>query len=413
MKPMKGTGTLVILGGADGSVGAYLRARDLGYRTVCVDVRTDAPAAAVADELVEVSVREPERIAAALAGCTDVVGVLCPASDMGVRAQAWLTRHWGLPHPVPAAAVAASVDKAVFRRLLRTLNLPCYASVAGAPGPQLAARAHRLRFPVLVKPVDSSGSRGIEQVAAPAGLEAAFARAVTFSRLGRVVVEEYVEGVHLSVEALVVGGAIAFHAVTRRTLTPPPNWVTAAHRTPAGLPPGVDEHLVEALGQVCAALEYRNGPFSADAVLGTDGRLYLVEMAARLGGNGLAELVEAAYGVDLVTGTIALATGGIPLLRPRPPADASAVMLTAADGGEVLAVDGAERVRGMSEVQQLYLFADKGSVVHAYEQAGHKLGYVVLRAGSAADLRRAERVVHETLAFRLAPSEDDLAVGWP
>jgi hypothetical protein len=88
-------------------------------------------------------------------------------------------------------------------------------------------------------------------------------------------------------------------------------------------------------------------------------------------------------------------------------------MLTAVDGGEVLAVDGAERVRGMPEVQQLYLFADKGSIVHVYEQAGHKLGYVVLRAGSAAGLRRAEQVVHETLAFRLAPSEDDLAVGWP
>jgi biotin carboxylase len=410
---MSRTESLVVLGGADGSVGAYLRARELGYRTICVDVRTDAPAAAVADELVEVSVREPERIAAALAGRTDVVGVLCPASDAGVPAQAWLTRHWGLPHPLPDAAVAASVDKAVFRRLLGTLDLPRYASVAGVPGRRLAARGRPLEFPVLVKPVDSSGSRGIEQVAAPAQLAGAFARAVAFSRVGRVVVEEYVEGAHLSVEALVVGGAVAFHAVTRRTVTPPPNWVTTAHRTPARLPPGVEAHLVEALTAVCAALEYLDGPLTADAVLGTDGRLYLVEMAARLGGNGLAELVESAYGVDLVGGMIALATGRTPVLHPHPAADASAVMLTATDGGQVVAVEGAERVRAMPEVQRLYVFAAEGDIVHPYEQAGHKLGYVVLRAGSPADLHRAEHAVRETLALRLAPSDESAAVGWP
>ena len=406
--------TLVVLGGADGSVGTYRRARELGYRTICVDFRAAAPAVAVADELALVSVRDPEAVAAALAGRDDVAGVLCPASDVGLPTQAWLVRHWGLPHPLPAAAVAASVDKAVFRRLLHTLQLPRYGSVAGVPGPRLAARARMLRFPVLVKPVDSSGSRGVEQVHGPAGFEAAFARSVAFSPSGRLVVEEYVEGRHLSVEALVVDGAVAFHAVTARVVTPPPYWVTACHRTPAALPPGTDDHLVAMLTAVCGALDYRNGPLTADAVLGADGELYLVEMAARPGGNGLSELIESAYGVDLVAGAVALATGGTPQLSAHPPRHRAAVMLASEQAGQVLAVDGVERARALPEVERLYLFAGQGTVVRAYEQAGHKLGYAILRADSAPALRRAEQTLAETLSFRVEALDDDAAaVGWP
>jgi len=412
---MTRAGTLVVLGGADGSVSTYLRARQLGHRTLCVDYRDTAPAVAVADEFLRVSVREPERIAAALHGRDDVVGVLCPASDVGLAAQAWLTRHWGLPHPLPAAALAASVDKPAFRRVLDALDLPRYGSVEGRPDAGLAARAARLSLPVLVKPVDASGSRGIELLDDVEGLPAAFARAVAHSPSGRLIVEEFVPGVPLSVEALVVAGAIAFHAVTRRTVTPPPQWVTTSHRTPAGLPPAADAALARQLHAVCAALDYRNGPLTADAVLTADGQVRLIELAARPGGNGLAELVESAYGVDLVGATLALATGGTPALEAQAPRHRAALMLTAADAGRVLGLRGVEQVRALPAVERLHLFVAEGSPVRRYEQAGDKLGYLLLRGDSAADLRRAERLVEDLLDLRIgAPYDallDDAAVG--
>jgi biotin carboxylase len=400
--------SLVVLGGADGSVSLYLRARELGLHTICVDFRDTAPAVAVADEFVPESVREPERIAAALRGRDDLVGVVCPASDVGLPAQAWLTRHWGLPHPLSPAAVAASVDKPVFRDLLESLDLPRYRSVAGEPGAELVVRAAALRFPVLVKPVDASGSRGVEQIGDVAGLPGAFSRAARFSACGRVIVEEFVTGRPLSVEALIVDGEVAFHAVTRRTVTPPPLWVTTSHRTPAGLPAAVDDLLAQQLGAVCSALGHRNGPLTADAVLAEDGELYLIEIAARPGGNGLAELVRSAYGVDLIEATLALATGDVPTLRPRRPRHRVALMLTAGSDGRVLGVEGVERVRTMACVERFHLFAVPGTPVHRYEQAGDKLGYLVLRADSAADLRRAEREVERTLAFRIGVADDVL-----
>lgn len=403
--------TLVVLGGADGSVGTYRRARELGYRTICVDVRPGAPGVEFADEFLQISVRAPEQIAAALLGRTDIAGVVCPASDVGLPTQAWLARHWDLPHPLPEAAVAASVDKSVFRALCDRLLLPSYSSVAGVPGPDLANAAKRLRFPTLVKPVDSSGSRGVVSCAGPGHLQRAFTESIAFSPSGRVVVEEHLDGLHFTVEVLIVDGRVVFHAVTERTITPPPFFVTSSHRLPAELPEGGDEELVGMLETICAELEYFNGPLTLDAVLERDGRLYLIEMGARMGGNGLAEVIETCYGVDVMGAAIAIAAGEEVIIEPKPPRPTLVHVLTSGRGGHLVRVEGVDVVRAMPEVVELMLFADDGSFVRPYEQAGYKLGYVVLTAETTAQLLEAENTVRGTLKFLL--EEQDMAVPLP
>ncbi|MBB3664221.1 biotin carboxylase [Prauserella sediminis] len=393
--------TLVVLGGADGSVSVYQRARGLGYRTICVDIRPSAPGVLHADEFVQLSVRAPERIASALAGRDDIVGVLCPASDVGLPALAWLTRHWNLPASLPDLAMRASVDKSVFRELCAELDLPGYRAVSGTPDDDLVKRARELRFPALVKPVDSSGSRGVVACAGPGFLRSAFAESVAFSPEGKLVVEEYVTGMHLTVEVLMRQGSVAFHAVTERTITPPPYFVTTSHLVPAELPSGVDAELVGMLEAVCERIDYPDGPLTLDAVLGRDGRLYLVEMGARMGGNGLAELIESCYGVDVMAATMATAMGDEPVLASREPVPTMVQVFGADRAGRLAEVCGIEEVRSHPAVVDLRLFADEGTFVRAYEQAGYKLGYAVLQAPTMDDLRAAAEAVRGALKFRL------------
>lgn len=403
--------SLVILGGADGSVSTYHRARELGFRTICVDVRASAPAVALADEFVQVSVRAPEQIAAALEGRDDIAGVLCPASDVGLPALAWLTRHWNLPDPLPEAAVAASVDKSVFRELCDRLRLPTYRSVGGKPGPDLTLAAQQLRFPTLVKPVDSSGSRGVVSCASPGGLTTAFSDSLAFSPSGKLVVEEHLDGSHYTIEALAVDGRIVFHAVTRRTLTPPPFFVTASHLLPAGLPPVVDRALPVMLAALCAELGYRTGPLTLDAVLGRDGKFYLIEMGARMGGNGLAEAIEHSTGVDLIAAGIAAATGGEVVLSPRDPRPTLIHILASDRGGRIVRIEGVDEVRAMPAVHNLELFAEEDTYVKPYEQAGYKMGYAVLSAPTVPDVLAAEDELRGTLKFLL--DEQGAAVPLP
>jgi biotin carboxylase len=399
------TGTLIILGGADGSVSAYERARTLGFRTVCVDIRPSAPAVELADEYLRISVRAPERIAAALLGREGregIVGVLCPASDVGLPTQAWLTRHWNLPNELSRAAVQASVDKAVFRETCDRLALPSYRTVTGCQGSDLISRAQRLSFPVLVKPVDSSGSRGVLWCAGPEALEAAFAEAIAYSPSGRLVVEEFVEGEPLTIESLVVDGHVAFHAITKRTLTPPPYFVTSSHVLPVELPASTAADLLRMLDLVCAEIGYRNGPLTLDATLGSDGRIYLLEMSARMGGNGLADAIEHCYDIDLIGASIALAIGEEFELVAGPPRPTMVQMLTSDRAGRLIAIEGVRQVQAMPEVVSIRLFAEVGSYVRPYDQAGYKLGQVVLSAECPVRLRAAHAKLGTAIRFLVA-----------
>lgn len=394
--------SLVVLGAADGAVPTYQRAAKLGYRTICVDIQPGAPGVPFADEYLHISSRAPEQVAAALAGRTDIVGVLAPASDIALPSQRWLARHWGLPDPISEQAVLASADKSVFREVCERLGFPVYGAVAGSVATGLREAALKLRFPALVKPVDSTGSRGVVPCGEPGGLTAAIRAAIEHSPSGRVVVEEHVTGEHLTVEAVVSAGRVVFHAVSTRTLTAPPYFITAAQSLPAELPHETGRRLVTMLDKLCAELGYVSGPLNLDVVLAPDGELYFIEMGARTGGNGLAELIETMCGVDTLSASIALAVGEPVVVTPRAPRPVMLRVIAADRPGTLVAVHGVRQVTSLPEVVDLRLFAQPGDDVRPYTQAAHKVGYVVLSAATAEELRTAAAVVDRTLRLELA-----------
>jgi biotin carboxylase len=394
--------SLVVLGAADGAVPTYQRAAKLGYRTICVDMRPGAPGVPFADEYLHISTRAPEQVAAALADRRDIVGVLAPASDIALPSQRWLARHWGLPDPISEQAVLASADKSVFRQVCERLGFPVYGAVAGTVGTELRDAALRLRFPTLVKPVDSTGSRGVVPCGEPGGLTAAIRAAIEHSPSGRVVVEEHVTGEHLTVEAVVSGGRVVFHAVSARTLTAPPYFITAAQQLPADLAPETGSRLVTMIDELCAELGYVSGPLNLDVVLAPDGQLYFVEMGARTGGNGLAELIETMCGVDTLSASISLAVGEPVEPAPRPPRPVMLRVIAADRPGQLAAIHGLAEVTALPEVVDLRLFAEPGDHVQPFTQAAHKVGYVLLSAATTAQLRAAAAVVDRTLRLELA-----------
>lgn len=401
-------GTLVVLGASAHTAGTYQRAAKLGYRTIAVDRR---PSVELADEYLAISCRAPELLAAALPDRPDIVGVLCAGTDAGIAARAELTRHWRLTDRLPESAVRPATDKTAFRRLCERLGLPGYGWVSGPPGPDLLARARRLRFPTVVKPVDGSGARGVAPCASPSGLPRAVTEALAHSPSGQVQVEEYVGGRHLTVEALVRDGAIAFHAVSERTLTPPPFFVTTTHLLPTALPDEVEAALLNVLTAVCVAIGYRRGPLTLTAVLGHDGEVYPVDVSVRTGENGLPEAIESAYGVDVTAAAIALATGEDVRLAPRPPRPTLVHLLIADRPGTLTDIEGAAEVRAMPEVIDLQLFIASGARVEPYGAADRKLGQVVLSGGPATALYAASSAVRSALRFRLA--EQDIPVPLP
>ncbi len=384
--------TLLVLGAGESQLPTYRAARRLGYRVVGVDRRDDAEARPLCDRFLPVSTADPGGIIAALRG-TRPAGVMAPASDPSVPVQRSLGLAYRTPFVTPARAVRASSDKAWFRWLLDRLGLPRYDWVDGTREVELAGRAAaRLRLPMIVKPVDAAGSRGIALVRETAELVGAIREARAWSPRGRVIVEEFVTGRHFSVEAFLEDGRLAVMAVSERTVTGPPSFITVSHLLPAELDQATARRIRHQVELVCAAIGLRQGPVNLDLVVDHRDEAYLVELGARLGGNGLGRLIARTLGVNLVEPAIRLAVGErVRLRRTRRPRHRAGIVyaLHAPHRGTLASVDGARAVRRIPEVLELELHAAVGSTVHAYDQAADKLGYLTLVGDSPAQVRSA------------------------
>ena len=359
---------LVILGGSDGTVSAFRAARRLGLATICVDMRPDAPGVAEADEFLHLSTRDVPAVADALRGRAGLAGLLAPGSDINLPSLVELARLLGLPCGLTDATLRASTDKLHFREVCERLGLPGPRYWDGNADPAL-----RPPLPVIVKPVDSGSSRGITICREPGELPAAIAHAKEVSPSGRAVIEELLTGEDLCAEAMLQDGRIALLGLSRRVTAPPA--VVAVGHDMAPADDVLEKEVVRQLELVCGDLGYRDGPLNVDLFV-DGGQVTLVEMGARIGGNGLGEALGLMHGVDTVEATVRLAVGERPDLTPARRGPAHVRVLRAPSAGTLVSIDGLESLPDGAEVVGV---ARPGDHVVPYTECRAKLGYVVDR----------------------------------
>ena len=398
--------TLLVLGAGEDQLPTYREARRLGLRTIGVDHNPAAVAASEADEFLRVSTRDPRIVRQAL-GRRSIAGVTSPASDASALSVRTLALAFGTPFCVSWEATRASVDKTVFRRLVEDLDLPGCVWVAGAPGPELCARARELRLPLAVKPTDSSGSKGISIVEDPGHLVSAIAVAARFAYGGEVIVEEFIRGVHMSAECLIADHRPSFMAIVERRITPPPHAITVEQIMPAAISDGKAAELETAVARICSALDLGRGPLNLDFVISPSGHLQLIEMAARPGGNGIPRLVGQLYGVNLPAAAIKIALGEPFEVQPRLGGVGLLRILQAPRPGIVTALSGIDVIRAMPEVLGVELFVAVGSTVSPYTEAGNKIGYLTVVGPTADDARAALERALGLLRLEIAPVAEE------
>ena len=398
--------SLVILGAADGSLATYATARRMGLRTIAVDQRRDAPGVALADEHLEVSTREPDRILAALGDRTDLAGVMAPCSDIALPTQRELASRLGLPCGLTEAATRASVDKRYFRALCDSAAVPTYRWFTGSDPQKLVRWADELRSPVVVKPTDAQSARGITRCADPAEVVDAVTEALAFSYGGTVLIEEEVPGIHCGAECIVDDGRVVFLALTERLLTPPPLAITTGHLLPARLAPHTVDHVLRIVEALCERMGYRKGPLNLDLVVGHDDEPYLIEMGARTGGDPLGELVRRCYGVDPTRASIATAIGEPISLEPHAPTPVMVQVLSAVQSGRLVSVRGVREAVAIAELQDIVLFAEPGDIVQSQTSMASKIGYAVLAGPTVEGLRQAAERLVRTLRIEISSPAD-------
>lgn len=318
MKP-----SIVIIGANDFQNQLILRAKELGYTTHVFAWQCGDVGEYTADYFYPVSIVEKERI---LEICRAIrpVGVCSIASDLAAITVNFVAEGLGLVGNGMLSAVTAT-NKHLMRLAFERAGLPSCKSILVEEGVELSSLP--LRYPLIVKPTDRSGSRGICKVLSPGELPRAveLARAPSFEK--KVLAEEFAEGREYSVEYLSWQGEHHFLAVTEKFTTGAPLFVETGHlQPPRHMDAGTLERIRALVPRVLDSLLVKNGASHTELKIDDDGQIRLIECGARMGGDCIgSDLVWLSTGVDYVQAVIDTACGRAPDLTPRRAGCVSAV----------------------------------------------------------------------------------------
>ncbi len=403
---------LLILGASEEQLPLYLEARRRGIRTIAVDHRVDRPAIRVADEFLHVTTRDADAISAALGGRRPSA-VVSAASDASLMAWHELSARYETPYVYPRRAASVSLDKAAFHAMAGDTGVQGYGWARAGEPTDLIEAARRLCFPLVVKPNDGSGSRGIGRADRPSELGRAFAHAKRHSLDGEVIAEEYIEGRHLVVELFLRDGAPLFAAVIEKQLVPGSEFMVAGHVCPAY--PDGSQRLIDLVVRLCAAMGLVDGPANFDIVATPDGEFRVIEASARLGGNGIQRLLHATYGIDNIGALLSLVMGEPVDVAPHDARPSALHLLSSPldEKGELADVGGLDHVRAMPGVVSVDVFARPGDVIHPFTESGNKLGHMVTSGASAAEAIRIRDRALQALQIVIVPATMAAAQGEP
>ena len=395
-----GRGPLLVLGANIGQLPVYREARRRGVPTIAVDRVYGVPGLRLADEHLLADVRDPDAIAAAL-GSRRVAGVVAAGGEVGVGTWSELTHRLRTPYRHPRPAARASVHKPEFLAIAEAAGVNTYRWRHHTDLPALVRSAGEVGYPLVVKPADSSGKKGVSLVRTPAELPAALERAAGFSFGGGVLVEEFLTGRDLTVDVFMRDGVAAFGAVHDKLAVPDEAmFLVRGHSTPAALDRDTRDRLVAVAERLCREIGLTDGPADFDMFLGADGGVQVVEVNARLPGQGVPALVRDVYGVDLVGALVSLVLGEPVPLEAGPAAPAPAGILHMLTSplpvtGVLAGVRGVAEALALPGVTRCEVFVEPGATVPPFPRLGHDVGYLVV---TGPDLPAAERALAAAVA---------------
>ena len=380
---------LLVLGAGVPQLGLLEAAAARALQVIAVDRDPLAPGFAFATERAVIS-SEDEQAVERLARARSVDGLISPGADWPVGIAARVAEHLGVPHPIDGATAVLATTK--------TRQRERFAS-AGVLQPQtFSATDPEIPFPCVVKAPDRQGQRGLTLVHERSGLAEAVEAATAESRGGGALVEELIDGPELTVNAISMDGAFIPLTVTDRLLADPPAFgVALAHAWPSAQ---ATEGAIKAARAAVEALGITNGPSYTQLRLGSDGRAYVVEVAARLGGGHDAELCRAALGVDLNDLAISFALGDpCDDLFQGARAGGACVLFLVAPEGVLRAIEGVEEAGEMDGVEWVRTYRQPGWRFGPLRRGADRAGAILATGDDRDDALAKARRAAETVRF--------------
>lgn len=297
---------LAIIGASYLQLPVYLKATELGHQTIGFSWPEGAVAKDFCKKFYPISTLEKEQI---LEICINenIDGILTIATDIAVPTVNFVASKMGLVgNSINCGEIAT--NKYLMRNAFKSGNNNC-------PDFFLITKENldfvktqlKTKFPLILKPVDRSGSKGITKVNNYSELSSAIDIAINESLIGNAIVEAFIEGTEISVESISYQGKHFILAITDKVTSGPPHYVELEHHQPSLLPTAIQEIAIQETKKALDSLQIKNGAAHSEFII-SNGEIFITEVGARMGGDFIgSDLVYLSTGYDFLKGVIQVA----------------------------------------------------------------------------------------------------------
>ncbi len=373
---------LMLLGGIRYLLPVIKAAHEQGYYVITADYLPHNIAHHFSDEYVNVSIIDKEAVWKA-AQEKQIDGIMSFGVDPGVVSASYVQEKMGLPSFGPYESVCILQNKDRFRAFLTQngFNVPKakgYSNLSDA-----LADADNFEYPVIVKPTDLAGSKGVSRVDDKQHLKMAAEHALNKSLSGKIIIEDFIEkqGCSSDTDSFSEDGKlkfVSFNAQHFDTNAANP-YTPAAYSWPSTFTKEQEAYLTSEIQRLLSLLEMKTNIYNIETRIGTNGKPYIMELTPRGGGNRLCEMLHYATGVDMITAMTRYIVGdSLPIIEQKPYNGHWAEVILHADKSGIF--DHLEIASDLpAEVVEEDLWVKKGEKVHCFEGANDAIGTLVLK----------------------------------
>ena len=374
---------LMLLGGLRYLLPVIEEAHRLGVHVITADYLPDNIAHRYSDEYCNVSIVDKEAVLKA-ARELKIDGILSHAVDPGVTAAAYVAEKMGLPFQCSYEAACILQDKSLFRKFLAENGFNCPKAKGYTDVEDALKDVDYFNWPVIVKPVDSAGSKGVTKVEDKADLKSAIETALSASISKNFIIEDFLDkvGAQSSADIFTVDGKLVYPAYSdqlfdKNAANP---YTPAIEIWPASMEQKFQDDLTAQLQRLFTQLGVKSGIYNVECRVCSDGKAYIMEVSPRGGGNRIAELQDMATGQSLIANEIKKALG-MPMddiTAPQYDGVWCNYILHSYEEGTLVSVEIAPAFKD-KYVRDIGLIVKPGDHITSFKGANNSLGTLFLR----------------------------------
>ena len=377
--------TIMILGASILQLPAIKKAKEMGLNVVVVDMNPNA--IGFKEKNIEKEVISTIDIPAVLKAAKrhKIDGIMTLASDMPMRTVAAVAKEMDLIGIDQETAIKAT-NKAKMREILKkhAVPIPMYFNVSSKEDFFNAVnKIKKAGYKCIIKPVDNSGSRGIDLLKNfdDKTIYEAYTYSKRFSQSGDLMVEEFMEGPEVSVETLTIDGICHVIQITDKITTGAPYFVEMGHSQPSQFTNDIKEKIKMVAIAANKAIGIKNGPSHTEIKITEDGPK-IVEIGARLGGDNIAtHLIPLSTGIDMVECCIKITLGETFNLEKKISTGAAIKYFNQCEGF-IKKIEGIEEASKLKGVQQIGIVHGIGENISEINNSGSRMGFVIAQGSN-------------------------------